>query len=60
MTEASFPQKKESGSTLQNIPKETKHTTELTAVKSYEKGLVFFVAKTVNDITNKLAKGFSQ
>ena len=36
---------------------------ELIPVKSYMKGLVFLVAKTVKDITNKflkLAKKFSQ
>ena len=36
---------------------------ELIPVKSYKKGLVFLLAKTVKDITNhllKLAKAFSQ
>ena len=43
--------------------KEEKCAIELIPVKSYTKGLVFLVAKTIKDITNnfiKLAKVFSQ
>ena len=43
--------------------KERKYATELIPVKSYPKGLIFLVVKTVEDITNhllKLAKVFSQ
>ena len=43
--------------------KERKYATELILVKSYQKGLIFLVVKTVEDITNHLlkrAKVFSQ
>ena len=43
--------------------KERKYAIELIPVKSYKKGLIFLVVKTVEDITNnllKLAKVFSQ
>ena len=43
--------------------KERKYATALIPAKSYKKGLVFLVVKTVEDITNhllKLGKVFSQ
>ena len=42
---------------------ETKYTIEIISVKTYKKALLFFVAKTLKDITNhslKLAKVYSQ
>ena len=42
---------------------EKKYAIELTPVKSYKKGVLFLVAKTLKDITShslKLAKLFSQ
>ena len=46
-----------------NRGKENKYAIEIISVKSYKKGLVFLVAKSVKHITNdffKLAKVFSQ
>ena len=46
-----------------NLWKEKKYAIELIPVKFYRKGFIFFVAKTVKDITNHLlmlAKVFSQ
>ena len=45
------------------LGKERKYATELIPVKSYKKGLIFLVIKTVEHIKNhllKLAKVFSQ